>query len=157
MMFYKFGVKYLINQSCSATCHTESVCAQARTGAPWENARADLSRTFHVLHHGKRWNSISHTGEFRALVLGTWRFTALWGGGCPGRATVYAVISIALCESRWRTFHALETGCFHCGPGQRRGGRCVCVCVFGNICIKYFRVDIDCFQGRDTKYLKTLL
>ena len=43
VVFCKFGVKYLINQSCSASCHTESVCARARAGGSWKEARADLS------------------------------------------------------------------------------------------------------------------
>lgn len=31
-MVCKFEVKYLINQSCSASCHTRSACARARAG-----------------------------------------------------------------------------------------------------------------------------
>lgn len=89
MLFCKFGVKYLINQSCSASCHTKSASqpapTQAGARALKEDASANLSWAFLLLHHGNRSKNISHDDECRILAVGTWHFTAPGCSGCSGR------------------------------------------------------------------------
>lgn len=157
MMFCKFGVKYLINQSCSVVTPSQCVLRR-RLGVRGGGQGRPLLSLLLPPSPGNPSNSISHAGDFQALAPGTWHSQLRVSGVTSGRSSYNPGGSTAPCQ-RSCDFMLWEVDIPTVGPG--RGEKepmfyvceCACVCerarVFGSTSIKYFRIDMHCLQGEN--------
>lgn len=155
-MVCKFEVKYLINQSCSASCHTRSACARARAGLC---GRRLCGHLWSLPPPPPRKPLEQHQPGCWVQRTRSWHLTLHSSGVCEvqGLSSVPGLFT-APRESRWdyRPW-GLELP-LGTGQGTRdqccmlRACTCVCacvraqVCVLGSICTEYFRTDTEGLQ-----------